>query len=156
MGTLGSEFSLADLPRRVFSNSESASSRVNRAFCSRDHLFSLAASVSVPPYWRRQLCIVAAETPEQRLSAHRWTDRLGYPSFCGDCDRVRLTADGMLRNCLFANDETDLRPLLCQQGRGSEFADEAIADAEAYRAVRGVPLSDATVGGDSSARIGHP
>ncbi|MEU4838533.1 hypothetical protein [Nocardia testacea] len=25
--------------------------------------------------------------------------------FCGDCDRVRLTADGMLRNCIFANDE---------------------------------------------------
>jgi cyclic pyranopterin phosphate synthase len=32
--------------------------------------------------------------------------------FCGDCDRVRLTADGQLRNCLFANGETDLRKLL--------------------------------------------
>ncbi|HSV39909.1 MAG TPA: GTP 3',8-cyclase MoaA, partial [Nocardioidaceae bacterium] len=28
--------------------------------------------------------------------------------FCGDCDRVRLTADGQVRNCLFARDESDL------------------------------------------------
>ncbi|MFF3873995.1 GTP 3',8-cyclase MoaA [Streptomyces sp. NPDC001978] len=32
--------------------------------------------------------------------------------FCGDCDRVRLTADGQLRNCLFATEESDLRSLL--------------------------------------------
>ena len=29
--------------------------------------------------------------------------------FCGNCDRVRLTADGQIRNCLFATGETDLR-----------------------------------------------
>ncbi|WP_030904670.1 GTP 3',8-cyclase MoaA [Streptosporangium amethystogenes] len=29
--------------------------------------------------------------------------------FCGACDRVRLTADGQIRNCLFATDESDLR-----------------------------------------------
>lgn len=29
--------------------------------------------------------------------------------FCGACDRVRLTADGQVRNCLFATGETDLR-----------------------------------------------
>ncbi len=32
--------------------------------------------------------------------------------FCGDCDRTRLTADGQVRNCLFATGETDLRGLL--------------------------------------------
>ncbi len=32
--------------------------------------------------------------------------------FCGACDRVRLTADGQIRNCLFARDESDLRTLL--------------------------------------------
>jgi cyclic pyranopterin phosphate synthase len=32
--------------------------------------------------------------------------------FCGACDRMRLTADGQIRNCLFARDETDLRPVL--------------------------------------------
>ena len=32
--------------------------------------------------------------------------------FCGDCDRVRLTADGQFRTCLFATDEFDVRGLL--------------------------------------------
>jgi GTP 3',8-cyclase len=32
--------------------------------------------------------------------------------FCSSCDRVRLTADGQLRSCLFAVEETDLRGLL--------------------------------------------
>jgi cyclic pyranopterin phosphate synthase len=32
--------------------------------------------------------------------------------FCGDCERTRLTADGQMRNCLFANGETDLRAAL--------------------------------------------
>jgi cyclic pyranopterin phosphate synthase len=42
--------------------------------------------------------------------------------FCGACDRVRLTADGQIRNCLFARDESDLRGLL----RGGA-SDEEIA-----------------------------
>lgn len=33
-------------------------------------------------------------------------------AFCGDCDRIRLTADGQLRTCLFAHGETDLRGAL--------------------------------------------
>jgi cyclic pyranopterin phosphate synthase len=32
--------------------------------------------------------------------------------FCGDCDRVRLTADGQFRTCLFATDEFDFRALM--------------------------------------------
>jgi cyclic pyranopterin phosphate synthase len=32
--------------------------------------------------------------------------------FCGSCDRTRLTADGQVRNCLFSQEETDLRGLL--------------------------------------------
>ena len=38
--------------------------------------------------------------------------------FCGDCDRVRLTADGHFRSCLFAVRERDLRPVL--RGGGSD------------------------------------
>jgi cyclic pyranopterin phosphate synthase len=33
-------------------------------------------------------------------------------AFCAACDRTRLTADGQVRNCLFARQETDLRSLL--------------------------------------------
>jgi GTP 3',8-cyclase len=39
--------------------------------------------------------------------------------FCGACDRVRLTADGQIRNCLFANDESDLRTPL-RAGAGDD------------------------------------
>jgi cyclic pyranopterin phosphate synthase len=39
-------------------------------------------------------------------------------SFCGSCDRVRLTAEGQFRNCLFAVRETDLRAVL--RGGGSD------------------------------------
>lgn len=45
-------------------------------------------------------------------------------AFCSDCNRVRLTADGQLRNCLFANAETDLRALL-----RSDVDDETIEGA---------------------------
>jgi GTP 3',8-cyclase len=47
-------------------------------------------------------------------------------SFCGTCDRVRLTADGMFRNCLFATGETDLRALL-RSGAGDDELAAAIA-----------------------------
>ncbi|GAA1995588.1 GTP 3',8-cyclase MoaA [Microbacterium pumilum] len=39
--------------------------------------------------------------------------------FCGDCDRLRLTADGQLRNCLFSTAEYDLLPAL----RGTNVAE---------------------------------
>ena len=32
--------------------------------------------------------------------------------FCGDCNRIRVTASGMARGCLFSREETDLKPLL--------------------------------------------
>ncbi|MCU1570115.1 MAG: moaA [Naasia sp.] len=44
-------------------------------------------------------------------------------SFCGDCDRTRITAEGTVRSCLFGDDETDLRALL----RGGAD-DDTIAD----------------------------
>ena len=40
-------------------------------------------------------------------------------SFCANCDRLRLTSDGQLRNCLFSNEETDLRSIL-RNGRLSD------------------------------------
>ncbi|MGW6129153.1 GTP 3',8-cyclase MoaA [Cellulomonas sp. NPDC055163] len=41
--------------------------------------------------------------------------------FCGACDRVRLTADGQLRSCLFARTETDLRTLLREGGTDADL-----------------------------------
>lgn len=42
--------------------------------------------------------------------------------FCGDCDRTRLTADGQMRDCLFAQGETDLRALLRGGASDAEIA----------------------------------
>ena len=42
--------------------------------------------------------------------------------FCGTCNRLRLTADGQWRNCLFAHGETDLRTALREGGSDAELA----------------------------------
>ncbi|MFE4969786.1 GTP 3',8-cyclase MoaA [Streptomyces sp. NPDC056660] len=42
--------------------------------------------------------------------------------FCAACDRTRLTADGQIRNCLFAREETDLRGALRSGGSDEEIA----------------------------------
>ena len=82
---------------------------------------------------------IAAEFPLEQVPARgaapadrwRYLDGKGtvgvIPSvtkpFCGDCDRVRLTADGQFRTCLFATDEFDLRALLRNGGSDDEIAD---------------------------------
>jgi GTP 3',8-cyclase len=43
--------------------------------------------------------------------------------FCGDCDRTRLTADGQIRNCLFATEESDLRKLVRTGASDAEIAE---------------------------------
>ncbi|HWI32136.1 MAG TPA: GTP 3',8-cyclase MoaA [Microbacterium sp.] len=51
--------------------------------------------------------------------------------FCGNCDRLRLTADGQLRNCLFSTTEFDLLPVL----RPNDSPDPAAVDAAGIEAV---------------------
>ena len=43
--------------------------------------------------------------------------------FCGACDRVRITADGQLRNCLFAREESDLLSVLRADGSDDDLAE---------------------------------
>jgi cyclic pyranopterin phosphate synthase len=43
--------------------------------------------------------------------------------FCGDCDRVRLTADGQVRTCLFAREESDLRGALRAGASDADLAE---------------------------------
>src|SRR3954465_10339631 len=43
--------------------------------------------------------------------------------FCGDCDRIRLTAEGKLRTCLFSLNETDLRAPLRDGASDAEVED---------------------------------
>lgn len=46
--------------------------------------------------------------------------------FCGDCDRLRLTADGQLRNCLFSTTEYDLLPILRAAGSTADGRAHAV------------------------------
>lgn len=70
----------------------------------------------------RQFSLSEDPAPRGSAPAQRWLVDGGPATvgiiasvsrpFCGDCDRTRLTADGQIRNCLFATTETDLRGLL--------------------------------------------
>jgi cyclic pyranopterin phosphate synthase len=48
--------------------------------------------------------------------------------FCADCNRIRLTADGKLRTCLFSMQETDLRDPL-REGASDDELEAVIRDA---------------------------
>ncbi len=58
--------------------------------------------------------------------------------FCGDCDRVRLTADGQVRNCLFAREESDLRGALRAGATDDEIADRWVVAMAGKRAGHGI------------------
>ncbi|HET9647278.1 MAG TPA: GTP 3',8-cyclase MoaA [Microlunatus sp.] len=58
--------------------------------------------------------------------------------FCGACDRVRLTADGQLRNCLFARSESDLRGPLRAGATDDELADRWLAAVAGKRPGHGI------------------
>jgi cyclic pyranopterin phosphate synthase len=102
--------------------------------------------------WQRQnllsgdeICaIIAAEyplTPRARADhatarVYDFADGLGSigfinpvsEPFCSDCNRVRLTADGKLRTCLFSHRETDLREML-RDGASDDELEQAVRDA---------------------------
>jgi len=58
--------------------------------------------------------------------------------FCGDCDRVRLTADGQIRNCLFAREESDLRAALRGGATDEQIADRWVLAMAGKRAGHGI------------------
>jgi cyclic pyranopterin phosphate synthase len=79
---------------------------------------------------------IGRDRPSAPATLFRFADGVGdigfinpvTEPFCGDCDRIRLTADGMIRNCLFARRETDLRSILRGGGTDEEIADALRAD----------------------------
>jgi cyclic pyranopterin phosphate synthase len=97
--------------------------------------------------WRRELMVTAAETkrridaqwplvqvphePSETARKYRFAD--GAPGeigliapvsepFCGFCSRIRLTADGKLRTCLFSKEDRDLTFLLRGGASNEELA----------------------------------
>jgi cyclic pyranopterin phosphate synthase len=97
-------------------------------------------------HWTRELVVTAAEI-KRRIEARwklepiahersetarkfRFADGRGQigliapvsQPFCGHCSRIRLTADGKLRTCLFSKDDRDLKPLLRGGASDAELA----------------------------------
>jgi GTP 3',8-cyclase len=84
------------------------------------------------------------EAPDPRGSApaerYRYRDGAGSVgiiasvtrAFCAQCDRIRLTADGQIRTCLFANTEYDLRGPL-RSGAGDDALAQCYLDAVARK-----------------------
>ncbi|MFF0311606.1 GTP 3',8-cyclase MoaA [Streptosporangium sp. NPDC004379] len=58
--------------------------------------------------------------------------------FCGACDRVRLTADGQIRNCLFATEESDLRAAMRSGAGDDELAERWTAAVRGKKAGHGI------------------
>jgi GTP 3',8-cyclase len=74
---------------------------------------------------------VVGENKAETAHRYRFADGIGEVGFinpvsepfCAECDRIRLTAEGGLRTCLFSQEETDLRTIL--RGGGSDSDLEA-------------------------------
>ncbi len=77
--------------------------------------------------------------PRAPATDYRFADGLGTVGFvasvskpfCLNCNRLRLTADGKLRYCLFAIEETDVKHLLRGGGTDREIADTIRANVHA-------------------------
>lgn len=106
--------------------------------------------------WKRELVVPGEEVrarigeryPLARLpgrspseTARRWRFADGAPGeigfinpvtqpFCGHCSRIRLTADGMIRTCLFSTTEHNIRQLLRSGASRSELVEFILAAVE--------------------------
>ena len=106
--------------------------------------------------WKRELVVTGEEVrariaeryPLERLpgrnvseTARRWRFADGSPGevgfinpvsqpFCGHCSRIRLTADGMIRTCLFSTTEHDIKQLLRAGASRRELVEFIIAAIE--------------------------
>ncbi|MEW6581884.1 MAG: GTP 3',8-cyclase MoaA [Actinomycetota bacterium] len=135
--------------------------------------------LDAPREWRRELVLSGADirsmiTPHWPLiqldpdrpssTATRWGFADGHGElqfvssvtepFCATCDRLRLTADGQLRTCLFADTETDLRAPLRDGADDDELADVIRGAVLAKPAGHGMQNPDWTYRGRPMSLIG--
>ena len=76
-----------------------------------------------------------AREPHATARSYRFADGAGVigfinpvsEPFCADCNRIRITADGKLRTCLFSLEETDLRETM--RGGGDAELERVVRDA---------------------------
>ena len=86
------------------------------------------------------------EDPSQPATDYQFADgigRIGFINpvtqpFCHNCNRLRLTAEGQVRNCLFSTEEWDAREILRGGGSDEELADLVLASVGAKKAGHGI------------------
>jgi cyclic pyranopterin phosphate synthase len=86
------------------------------------------------------------DDPSQPATDYAFADgsgRIGFINpvtqpFCQSCNRLRLTAEGQIRNCLFSEEEWDARALLRGAATDEELADLVRASVGAKRAGHGI------------------
>lgn len=92
------------------------------------------------------LAPLPVEDPSQPATDFRYVDGQGTigfinpvtQPFCHRCNRLRLTAEGMVRNCLFSIDEWDAKTLLRGGGSDADLAELVKASVGAKRAGHGI------------------
>jgi cyclic pyranopterin phosphate synthase len=93
-----------------------------------------------------------------RLARPDAIGRIGFISamsapFCATCNRLRLTADGVLRSCLFDGGELDVRPILRDGSLTAPIRRQLLGEAM-EQCVRLKPDLHAAYGADQMSRIG--
>ncbi len=58
--------------------------------------------------------------------------------FCGTCNRLRITAEGQVRNCLFSTREWDARQLLRSEASDASIAEQLVACVQAKKPGHGI------------------
>lgn len=84
---------------------------------------------------------VPNQDPRAPATDYQFTDGIGRVGFiasvsqpfCMSCNRMRLTAEGKIRNCLFSQEETDIRSLLRGNGTDAEIAAAFLASVQAKK-----------------------
>jgi len=93
---------------------------------------------------------ISRDDPSQPAVDFRFADgsgNIGFINpvsqpFCGACNRLRLTAEGQLRNCLFSMVEWDVRALLRGGASEEEIAELLLASVAAKKAGHGIDSPD--------------
>ncbi len=93
---------------------------------------TMVTAVRIRELLSQQFMLMPDDRPRNGAPAQRWLVDGGPATvgiigsvtepFCSDCRRTRLTADGQVRNCLFAHSETDLRTPMRSGASDSELA----------------------------------
>jgi cyclic pyranopterin phosphate synthase len=93
-----------------------------------------------------ELLPVRDQDPSQPATDYEYRDKVGRVGFinsvthpfCAACDRLRLTAEGQIRNCLFSTVEWDARRVMRSEGTDDDLAELLLACVAAKKAGHGI------------------